>query len=421
MGLKRPKIFYGWWVVASCFSISLLSGGLAILGFTAFFEPIVEEFGWSYTQISLAASLRGVESGILAPILGLLIDRLGPRKMLFGGIVFLGLGLMLLSRTSSLGMFYGAFALIAIGTSGQSPTVTMTSVANWFRSRVGIAIGIMSCGFAFGSLLVPVVVRLIDVLGWRTALFIMGASILVTGLPLSLLVRHKPEQYGYLPDGVSDTVAVTANGAVSLAQTREVDIGLKQALTSSTFWHLTLALALPFVAISTVIVHIMPALSSIGISRSTSGLVASAVPLVSVAGRLGVGWLSDRFNKKVVACGCLALMAVGLLFLYYAFLGSVVLLVAFIILFGIGYGGNAAVRVALLSSYFGRSRFGSIFGFVMGGISIGNILGPLSAGWIYDNWRSYQWAWLGLACLILIAIIILATTPPLRTRAPATH
>lgn len=219
MNWKPHKIFYGWWVVSACFLISLFIGGFVVLGFTAFFEPIANEFSWSYAQISLAASLRGAEVGLVAPLMGLLIDRWGPRRLMLRGTILLGLALIFLSRITSLGMFYGAFVLLAIAGSACSPTVTMTAVAKWFRKKVGMATGIMASGFALGGLLVPVVVKLIDVFDWRTAIFVLGLSIWVIGPPLSLLLRHKPEQYGYVTDGEQSNIRY--QGTVP-AQTYEV-------------------------------------------------------------------------------------------------------------------------------------------------------------------------------------------------------
>ncbi len=417
---KLSKVFYGWWVVSACFLIWLYLGGVVVLGFTAFFEPIANEFGWSYAQISLAASLRGVEVGLLSPILGLIIDRWGPRRLMFGGTILLGLGLMFLSRTTSLGMFYGAFALVAMGASGLSPTVTMTAVTNWFRRKVGLANGIMSCGFALGGLLVPVVVRLIDIFGWRTAIFILGVGMWVVGLPLSLLVRHKPEQYGYLPDGEQSNSIIPYEG-LGPAQTYEVDIGVKQALKSRAFWHIGLVMTFVFLAISAVTVHVMPYLSSVGIARSTSSVVATATPLISIVGRLASGWLSDRFNKTRVATGFFAIMGLGLLFFSYASNEGVWLLIPFIILFGIGWGGNAPIRAALLREYFGRTKFGTILGFMMGMIALGGIIGTLFAGWVFDNWGSYHAAWLIFACLVFVALGIMATTPSVGTNVQLAH
>ena len=120
------KIFYGWWIVIASFLVALYTGGVIYYGFTAFFEPIAKEMGWSYTQISLAASLRGLEVGLLAPLVGILADRWGPRKVLFGGILITAAGLFLLSSASSLFTFYVAFALLAIGLSACSVAVLLT-------------------------------------------------------------------------------------------------------------------------------------------------------------------------------------------------------------------------------------------------------------------------------------------------------
>jgi sugar phosphate permease len=111
---KRPALFYGWWIVGATFFINLFTSGVIFFGFTAFFEPIVEEFGWSYAQVSLAASLRGLEMGLLAPVAGLAVDRYGPRKLVFMGALFLGIGMVLLSQVTTLAMFYGTFVLITV-------------------------------------------------------------------------------------------------------------------------------------------------------------------------------------------------------------------------------------------------------------------------------------------------------------------
>ena len=96
------KVFYGWWVVFACFLIAFYVAGTIVFGFTAFFEPIAEESGWSYTQISIGASLRGLEMGIFAPIIGFLVDRFGPRRLIFCGTLIAGFGFILLSKTNSL-------------------------------------------------------------------------------------------------------------------------------------------------------------------------------------------------------------------------------------------------------------------------------------------------------------------------------
>jgi MFS family permease len=156
------RIFYGWWIVLACFFIGLYVGGVVFYGFTAFFEPIREEFGWSYTQISFAVSLRGLEMGLMAPLIGFLVDRFGSRKLILFGTFTVGLGLISLSITQSLAMFYGAFLLVAFGAGGCTVVVPMSTVANWFHKKVSIAMGVMASGIGFSGFFVPLIVWLID-------------------------------------------------------------------------------------------------------------------------------------------------------------------------------------------------------------------------------------------------------------------
>jgi sugar phosphate permease len=413
---KAPRVFYGWWVVGSCLLISLMYGGISILGFTAFFEPIVGEFGWSYTQVSLAASLRGTNVGLLSPLMGFLADRWGPRRLIFIGVILLGLSLFLLSHLTSLVTFYGVFVIIAIANSGLSPTVMITVVGNWFHKNAGMATGILACGFALGSLLVPGIVKLIDIYSWRTAALILAAGILVLGIPLSLLVRNKPEQYGYLPDGERISSEISTESTTP-KQAIKKDSGVREALKSHTFWHIGPAMMLLFIPISSVTVHVMPYLSSVGVARTTAGVVAMAIPLVSIIGRLSAGWLGDRFKRTYVAGGFILMVIVGLLFFSYASTERMWALIPFIILFGIGWGSNFPMRAALVRGYFGRSNLGTIFGFMMGLCATGGVIGPMLTGWIFDHYGSYHFAWILFACLLCISIIVMITTPPMPTAA----
>ena len=380
------------------------------MGFTAFFIPIVSEFGWSYATVSLATSLRGVEVGILAPIVGLLIDRHGPRWIMFCGIVIIGLGLLLLSHTDSLALFYGAFVLISVGMCGLSPTLLMTAVANWFRKKVGTAIGIMSSGFACGGLLVPIVVTLIDLNGWRLAAVILCLTLWIIGLPLALILRHKPEKYGYLPDGDKNT-AITASETPSEEVRIGRDVTAKQAIKDRAFWFISIGTGLNYFAISAVIIHIMPYLNSIGIDRSDAGFIAMGLPLVSIIGRIGAGWLGDRLNKVKIASTFMVFSCTGMLLLSYAQVIDIWFILLFVIFYGIGWGGTGTIRASLLREYFGRNSFGVILGFNMGITAVTVIVGPFIAGAVFDTYNSYQPAWLLYAGLIFIAAIIMFNTP----------
>src|SRR4030043_2426964 len=147
------KIFFGWLIVLACFIIGLYVAGTVHYSLTAFFEPLVEEFGWSYTQISFATSLRGLEMSIFAPLLGFLVYRFGSRKLTFLGVITAGLGLLLLSVTQSLAMFYGSFLLLSFGAGGCASIVSMTVVVNWFKKNEGKALGVLACGFGASGLM----------------------------------------------------------------------------------------------------------------------------------------------------------------------------------------------------------------------------------------------------------------------------
>jgi len=392
------KIFYGWWIVLACFFIGLYVGGVVFYGFTAFFEPIREEFGWSYTQISFAASLRGLEMGFIAPLVGFLVDRFGSRKLILYGTITVGLGLIFLSLTQSLAMFYGSFLLVAFGAGGCTVVVTMSAVANWFHKKVGIALGVMASGVGASGFFVPLIVWLIDVYGWRTTLIILGLGMWALGIPLSFVIRDRPEQYGYLPDGESSVEPIPKPEI----QGRGVEIGLKEALKKRSFLYLCTAEAIRMIAVAAVIIHVMPYLSSEGVPRTTAAIVAGAIPLFSIIGRFGFGWLGDVFDKKYVMVWALFLMGLGMLAFCYVQVTGVVFL--FLLLFAPGYGGGMVIRGAILREYFGRDSFGKMIGILMGFGSIGGIIGPTLAGWAFDTLGSYNIIWLVFCGIIGLAI-----------------
>jgi sugar phosphate permease len=317
---------------------------------------------------------------------------------------------VLLSTIRSLGWFYGAFLLLSIGVATTGHPVMMKAVINWFRRRASLATGIQASGGALGGLMIILVAILIDIFEWRLAVLLLGFSIWLICLPLALLVRHKPEQYGYLPDGDQAEIVSGSEGAAGSVHLR-VDSSTRQALKQRTFWHIALALTCQIVVVSAVMTHVMPYLSSINVSRSSSALLASALPIASVAGRLGFGWFGDRVSKRQLSAVGFASLGLGLVFFGYSAGGATWLLLPFLILFSTGWGGNVTMRAAMVQEYFGRERFGTIHGLMIGIITLGSMVGPPMAGWVYDRWQSYEGAWFALAAFSALAMIIMLTTP----------
>lgn len=385
------KIFYGWWVAWGSFILTFLMGGAVFFGFTAFYDPIIQEFKWSYTQVSFAFSIRGLEMGLLAPLAGFLVDRYGPKILILIGTFMVGASLLLLSQVQSLAMFYGAFILLAVGASGCSSTVLMTSVAGWFRKNVGKAMGIVSSGFGAGGLVVAWVVHLIDVYGWRNALIILGVMVIVVGMPLSFVVgqksgknREDPTEQNPPPDLEAKKEEVYWPG-----------IPFAQAVKSSDFWKICFADAVRLANSIAIFTHVMPYLASMGMPRYRAAWVATIIPLASVAGRIFYGWLCDRFNKKLVWVSALVLMSFGNLLFNVAHREEFTIL--FIVIYSTAFGGAVTVRGAILREYFGAVAFGRLYGIVMGISAVAGILGVTGAAWIFDVFKDYRPAWLFFA------------------------
>lgn len=396
-----PSLFYGWWVVAACFLISVYVGCCGFFGFTAMIDPIVREFGWSYTEVSFASSLRGLEMGILAPVVGVFVDRFGPRRLILAGVATIGAAFILLSLTQSLWMFYASFILLAFGAGGCTSVVTLAVAARWFRRNLGKAMGIAVSGFGASGLLIPVVVWLIDSYGWRTAMIAQGVGMWVLGLPLARVIRDRPEEMGLVPDG---SPAPVPTAAAVLRDLPEDGVPFRDALKSRPFLWLNLVETVRFAVLTAVVVHVMPFLASQGIPRDTAGLVAAAIPLFSIPGRFGFGWIGDVTEKRYVMAAAFGFMAAGLVaFHFSAALWPIVL---FLLLFSPGFGGNMVMRGAVVREYFGVRSFGKLTGIALGAASIGGVIGPTATGWVYDATGGYGPVWIVSAGLIVLSMLL---------------
>jgi MFS family permease len=413
---KRSKppssVFYGWWVVAACFFIAVYTSGVVSNGFTSFFEPIAKEFNWSYTTVSLASSLRHMEVGLFSPLVGFLIDRYSLRKVLFIGGIITGVSVIYLATTNSLLAFFGTFAVISIGMSAVSTVTLMTAVSRWFRRRLGIAMGIATCGFGFSGVMLPLVTSMVDSLGWRLAMTILGAGMFAIVLPLAMMVRNRPEDYGQLPDG--EAFVIKTDKAGNPVATDDYDVSTKQALMSRAFWWITIALAIQHLATNAVSTHIMPYLSSVGVARGIGSLVAAALPIASMSGRFGFGWMGDMVKKKSLTTIGFAMMAIGLVSFGYADNlagGMAALLIVFLAMYGMGYGGTTTMRSILPKAYFGTKNYATILGFITGIDAIGGVLGAPVAGYVYDTWGNYHYVWIALALLSFVCAVMMVTAP----------
>lgn len=376
-------------------------------GFTAFFDPLVHEFGWSHTQISFAMSLRGVEMSVLAPLIGFLVDHYGARRLALGGIVSVALGLFMLSAAHSLWFFYVCFLVISFGCSASTAQIFMQVVTHWFRKKSGLAFGVLTSGYGASGLLIPLVVQVIDGCGWRTAVVIFGAGMLVVGLPLVWLIRDSPADCGLCPDGEAEPAAVAGEEK----DVRESDRGVpfRAAIRQRAFLCLAAGEGLRMMAVSAVVAHIMPFLETLHFPRATAGLIAGLITILSIIGRLSFGWLSDYFDKRHIISVAFGLMSLGV----FALCGvhSLWILLLFLAVFPAGFGGAITLRAALLQGYFGREAFGRLLGLVMGASALGGMIGPTLAGFIFDTTGSYYPAWISLGIASSATVLLMLSVP----------
>jgi len=418
----KGKIFYGWWIVAACAILQFWSGAI-YFGFSVFFNPIRQTFGWTATSTSVAFTIRGFGVGVLAPVAGFLVDRVGPRKLMLFGWGVIGLGFLLMSRIDSLWAFYGTFVVVATGIGIGTNVVMNTGIANWFIKKRSRALAIIYVGPGLSGLIAPLFALSIIQLGWRSTLVIIAIALWVISIPLCSLFRHKPAQYGYLPDGdtappISETVSMSTSrplGEVVKPRLASSVGGFttKAALKTRAFWLLSFIFFLQQMGATAVNVHVVAYMESIKVSTTIAAIAMTGITLCSLIGRLGIGALGDFTSKKYLITLSLALMTTGIFFLSLVEVNKIWLLVLFWITFGAGFGAPIPLRPALQADYFGTRSFGTIMGLMMFIGMVGGLVSPVVAGWIFDVTGSYRWAWQLFTMLTLPAVpLMLLTYPP---------
>ena len=399
------KVFYGWYIVAASVGVNLYLTVVFGLGFNVFFLPMLREFGWTRALTSGAFSLRAVESGLLAPLIGFLVDRWGPRVVILSGVVLAGAGMVMLGYINSLSTFYIAFLVASLGTTGASHGVSWAvAVANWFKRLRGRALGIAMLGPVIGGPFVVAVAILEDAIGWRTSTIMMGVGLWVIGIPLSLIARSKPESYGYLPDGETAEETHMRDMPAFDVDTNSNGLTVSQAIQTRDFWALVLLFALMFMGISGLMVHLIPMLEDLDYSSAHAASLLGLMFLLSGIGRIGAGLLADMFDYRLVLAGLVGCQLMGLLLLIAVGPDQLWLVVVFALIFGVGFGGTIPLRPFLIRELFGAQAFGSLQGLIQVGAIGAGVVGPVYYGWIFDSTGAYDLAILATIATVMMTI-----------------
>ena len=406
---KKDQIFYGWWIVLICSILTTYGSSVFYYGFSTFVKPVAEELAWSMTVVSGAFSLFRLEAGIASPLVGYLLDRIGPSKLVFLGGIIMGGGFIYLSYVNTPLHFYGAIIFVSFGFSAFAGiAVGNPLVGKWFVKKRGNALGIYNATRGLAGLFVPVMAYLIVHYGWRMTLLILGPLTWLIVLPLSFFLKPSPEEYGLLPDGEEfEDNFHNANRAIKVATSeREIHVPARKALTTSAFWILTTCLFTHQITQAAIFVHLIPYLIDKGINPTSAASVVSFIALTSIIGRYGSGWISDRFNRKWLLSILFIMQPISLIFLIRV--QNFMDVIPFILLYATAYGGTVVVKAIIVGDFYGRKHYGTIFGFVQGFSTFGSVVGPLMAGFVYDTNGSYQLAFISFAIMMGFTALLIS-------------
>ena len=408
----RPqgKLFYGWYIVGAAGGVQFLSAFLWMQSYGAYVVLLQQEFGWSKTLVAGAFAFTRIESGILGPIQGWLVDRYGPRSVLTVGTVLFGIGFMMFSQVDTLLEFYLVFALIALGSSLGGFATVIVALVNWFNRHRAKAVAISQMGYSFGGFCVPLLILCLEAFGWRTTAFYSGILVIILGIPMVQLVRHRPRDYGDRVDGDVADEDAAGDGQTLLSRTG-VDFTAGQAMRTASFWLISGGHACALLSVSAVLVHLVPQLTGgLGFSLTTAGLFVAVLTGFQLTGQLLGGVLGDRFNKRLICVLCMFGHAAGLVLLAYA--TDLWMVLGCTVLHGLAWGIRGPLMVALRADYFGPSSFGTIMGFSSLIVMLGMSGGPVYAGYLADLYGDYQLAFATLALSALAGACCFALARP---------
>ncbi len=413
-------IFYGWWIVVISTIALIVNNGLAVGGLPVFYKPMLSDLiARGVTTPALAPKIVGnaatmtfLVAGVLSPLTGILIRRLNLRILMTIGCFLLGGGLVLYSRATLPRDIYLAHFLLGSSLACAGVAINAVLVSNWFRRLRGTAIGIAMTGTSLGGALIPLIATpLIANYGWRTALLYVSGLVWLVLLPaIWLFMRVRPEDKGLQPDG--DTIAAHPSEAES---SRVLPgLTLPQALRTPVFWMLGCAAALLFYPIFTTSQQFILYLQTprIGMAAATANKVQSALFLSSLSGKFFFGWLSDRLKPIQVMLLCCVVMLSGSLFLLNL---NQTTAFAFIVPFGMGYGGAFVLLQLLSVTTFGARDSGAILGAIifieaLGG-AVGSYLTGVLASRAGGDYTLAFYCVIGVTALALLAVFALSKLP----------
>jgi MFS transporter, OFA family, oxalate/formate antiporter len=410
----RPRLHYGWVIVAAGFTVMLLTYGVQY-SFGVFFTALAAEFGWSRAKLGGVFSLYAGTYSFMGLISGRLTDRWGPRRVVAVGGLLLGGGLALAGTVRSLPPLYATYFIAAFGMSTAYVPTSSTAV-RWFTARRGLAVGLVMAGAGVGVLVAPPVIALIlGRLGWRLTYFVVGATLAVALVALARLLVADPASRGLRPYG----------GAIAAADGPDAPSWpVARAARHPAFLALAGVYLLAWIPVFLPPVHLAALAQDLGLGPVVGATALSALGGGSLAGRVVMGAASDAIGRRPALGLSLGLQAVA--FVALALPTDAASLLGAAALYGFAYGAVTALMPATVTDFFGPAHAGTLVGLIFGIAGPTASLGPVMGGFIFDVTGSYGWAFGAAAgCNVLALGLLAVARPPRRLDSgatlPATH
>jgi MFS family permease len=390
----------------------------ASLTLAVFVYPVSQDLGWSRALIAGAASLGGLAASVASPAVGWLSDRYGVRLVLTSGVLILGLSTISLAWATVPIAFYLAYGAGRVIFSSSIQIGASVIVAHWFVRQRGRATGILFLFQSAGMVLFPLIASLvIQYRGWQEAWILLGALVWIVALgPVSLLLIQWPEDVGLRPDG--DTAPGVVDDASSATEPEEPAWTLREAISTPTLWLLAVATGSLFVVQAGTNIHQAAYFIGQGLGITVAAASVSLNAVFAGVGSVLWGWMAERVPVRITFALVALVMAITSALFTTA--DTVKEAMAYASLFGISVAGILVVPAVAYANYFGRRSLGLIRGVTEPFVSLGQAIGAVASGIIFDVTGSYHIAFVIFSGVGLAAIMpLLLARPPVRAAAPA--
>ena len=410
--ISNTKPFYGWWIVAAGTAILFVSSGIGFYGHGVILDPLRTLHGWSKATVSSAITLYFLIAGIMGMIIGRQVDKYGPKWVLTLGSVVICAGFVFLGFIRTVWQLYALYFIMAIGFSCTSLVPVNTLITNWFIHKRGFAMSLTNTGLSAGGIvLVPFASYIISHWGLRLSLPVLGVIYGFVVIATTSFIKQRPSDIGQFPDGEPPQASSSDPHASMLSYSVQMRIWTRsEAIRTVPFWSIVIAFLLALTGQIAFLVHQVSFLSHyLGVTGAATAVSITAA--ASIAGRLFLGTIVDRCDKRHVIMVCFLIQ--GLAMFTLAHYNHVVLLYLGTLAFGLTMGSIIMMQSLIIGECFGLVSFATVSGFAGLFTLSGAAFGPTIAAVIYDATQSYQAAFTIFAAISMVAIgVIYFARPP---------